>query len=84
MLSLTENDLKSGHSDATFTPIRATLAGRSASGFETSYTSSHGINLHQRILGVRRGYKILILIETWRSSEDRTTFDAIEHSVRLK
>jgi hypothetical protein len=84
MLSLTEKNLKSGHPEVTFTPVTATLAGRSAAGFETSYKSSHGVDLRQRILGVRRGFKILILIETRRSSEDRATLDDIEHSVRLR
>jgi hypothetical protein len=84
MLSATEVTVSRGHSDATFSPFTATLAGRSASGFETSYNNSEDLSIHQRVLGVRRGYKIFILIETWRSSEDRAIFDAIERSVRFR
>jgi len=84
MLHETEKILQTRHPAATFTPITRILAGRFTSGFDTSYVNSEGVALQQRVLGLRRGLKIFILIETWTHSENRAVFDEIEHSTRLK
>ena len=83
MLNLTEKNVQTRHPSSAFTPVTTTLAGKFASGFETSFDNSEGVTLHQRVLGLRRGYKIFTLIETWTRSENRTTLAAIEQSVRL-
>ena len=84
MLSLTETDLQHRHRSAAFTPVTIKVDRRFASGFDTSYVNDAQIPLNQRVLGLRRGNKILILIETWTRSKDRSTFDPIEQSIHFK
>jgi len=84
MLSLTEADLQHRYRSAAFAPVTIKLDRRFASGFDTSYVNDAQIPLNQRVLGLRRGNKILILIETWTRSKDRAAFDPIEQSIRFR
>jgi hypothetical protein len=83
MLSLTEKDVQHRHPSAAFTPVAIKLDRRFASGFDSSYVNDAQIPLNQRVLGLRRGNNILILIETWTRSKDRATFDPIEQNIRF-
>ena len=84
MLNETEKDVRKRHVVATFAPLQTKLAGRFASGFDISFDNSEHVTMHQRILGLRRGLKIFILIETWTEPEMRATLDKIEQSLRLR
>jgi hypothetical protein len=84
LLNETEKNVRERHPMATFAPLSAQLAGRFASGFDASFDNSEGVAIQQRILGLRRGFKIFILIETWIHPENRTTLDQIERGIHLK
>jgi hypothetical protein len=84
MLDETQKDLLRRFKTATFVPSGTTLAGRWASGFEASYNNTNDVEIHQRVFGLRRGLKILVLIETWTRPEKRPVFDQIEQSIRLQ
>ena len=84
ILNETEKDLRKRHPAATFAPLKTKLAGRLASGFDTSFDNSKGVAMHQRILGFRRRLKMFLLIETWTHPDNRHTLDKIERDVRLQ
>jgi hypothetical protein len=84
LLNETEKNVRKRHPTATFVPLTTKLTGRFASGFDTSFDNSESVLMHQRVLGLRRGLRIFILIETWTHPENRGTLDKIEQSVRLR
>jgi len=84
MLNTTKKQLLDRYPAATFDPITRTIAGRFALGFDASFVNSEGVTLQQRILGIRRGLKIFIVIETWTHSENRPVLDEVEQSIRIK
>lgn len=83
MLNETEKQLVTKNSVAPFTRQTRRFSGKSSSGFETSYKNSQNVLIHQRIFGLRRGLKMLILIESWSGPGDGAIFDPIEQSIRL-
>ncbi len=84
LLSETEKGMQKRHPAARFTPHPMVLADKLASGFDTSFDNAEGVVTHQRILGLRRGLKIFILIETWTRPEKRDLLDKIEQTIRLQ
>jgi hypothetical protein len=83
MLSETQKQLHTSNPAMTFAPATRKFSGKRSPGIETSYTNRNNVLIHQRIFGVRRGLKILILIETWTRDENRSIFDQIEQSAHL-
>jgi hypothetical protein len=84
MLAATEKTIHTRHPAAKFSPLVLIVAGRSASGFDTSFEGSDGTAIEQRVLGLRRNLKLFVLVESWTSPEKRTTLDRIEKTIRLK
>jgi hypothetical protein len=84
LLDETEKSIRARHAAASFSPVTAKVAGRSASGFDVSFDNSEGVEIHQRVSGLRRGLKIFLLIETWNHPKNRAILDKIEQGIRLK
>jgi hypothetical protein len=85
MLEETEKEIRSSHSDASFEPVWTRLSGRPASGIEAAFLNKNGDVIRQRILGVRRGLKIFMLVETWIHPErSRDILDRVEQTVHLQ
>jgi len=84
MLNATKKELQASFPTITFTPKTRKFSGKFSSGFEASYKNQGNVLIHQRVFGIRRGFKMLILIGTWTRDEDRPIVDQIEQSIRLE
>ena len=70
------------HPDAAVTFSELELPGHPAQSFEASFTNQSGVPIHQRYIAHRRGFKMLILIETWVTPAQRKLLDGIEKTYR--
>ncbi len=81
-VDVNEADILKRHPDASFNSLPSDLPVRAAKGFQAAFNNQDGILIHQRILISRRGFKIVLLIETWVNQNQRDVLDGIDKSVR--
>jgi hypothetical protein len=80
-IAANKNQILKLYPAASITSRQMTIAGRSTQGFDADFETSSGIVVHQRVLELRRGFKVLIFLETWTKPQHRPVFNRIEQSI---
>ena len=64
--------------DISYSPVA--ISNHDTESFDSAFVSTSGVHIHQRVIYIRRGIKLLMLVETWVGADQRPILDQIERS----
>ena len=83
VLEADRKDILKRHPAATITYSSPVISNHVTRSFDSAYISDKGSAIYQRVIYMRRGIKLIMLVETWVGSDKRPVMDQVEQSLKF-